>query len=142
MPERIDFNSINYDDLNARQKESYNFQKVSALLADYGYITILLSQDWMGADFIAQHQDGHYLKVQLKVRMTVSKKYENKDIYICFSFKDEWYLIWHDDAVQWLLDNTNLKTNETWKAGGNCDYKVPKLKLIEAHAQLIPQVSP
>ena len=142
MPERIDFNSINYDDLNARQKESYNFQKVSALLADYGYITIWLSQDWLGADFIAQHQDGDYLKVQLKARMTVSQKYLKKGLYICFPFQNNWYLIWHDDAVQWMLDNTNLKTNRTWKARGNCDYEVPNPQLMATHAQLIQPVSP
>ena len=44
---------IKYEDLNARQKETYNFQIVSALFADYGYTTIKLSDDWLGADFIA-----------------------------------------------------------------------------------------
>lgn len=44
------------DDLNARQKENFNFQKVSAVLADYGYVTMRLSDDWQGADFIALHK--------------------------------------------------------------------------------------
>jgi hypothetical protein len=51
----MNFNRILYSNLNSRQKEAFNFQKVSAVLADYGFITIRLSSDWGGADFIAQH---------------------------------------------------------------------------------------
>ena len=49
---------IKYSDLNARQKEVYNFQKVSALLADYGFNCLKPSEDWQGADFLAYHKDG------------------------------------------------------------------------------------
>lgn len=59
------FERVTYDSLNARQQEAYNFQKVSAVLADYGFVTIRLTSDWQGADFIAQHKDGEFLKVQL-----------------------------------------------------------------------------
>ena len=31
---------INYNELNARQQESFNFQKVPAVLADFGYFTM------------------------------------------------------------------------------------------------------
>ena len=33
---------INYKDLNPRQQEAYNFQKVAAVLADYGFVTLRL----------------------------------------------------------------------------------------------------
>jgi hypothetical protein len=76
---------VQYAKLNAWQQESYNFQKVSGVLADYGFTTIRLSDDWQGADFIAQHIDGQqFLKVQLKGRCTLAKKYRGKDLYICF----------------------------------------------------------
>ena len=35
----IKFKRINYNKLTAKQQESYNFQKVSAVLADIGYTT-------------------------------------------------------------------------------------------------------
>jgi len=55
---------IDYVSLNSRQKENFNFQKVSGVLADYGFSTVRLTQDWRGADFIAQHSDGvTFLKV-------------------------------------------------------------------------------
>ena len=66
---------INYNKLNPKQQESYNFQKVSSVLADYGFTTIKLSDDWQGSDFIAQSIDGNtFLKIQLKGRLTLSKK--------------------------------------------------------------------
>ena len=39
----INFALIDYQQLNARQKENYNFLKVSAVLADYGFVTMRLT---------------------------------------------------------------------------------------------------
>ena len=36
------FSKINYKDLNAKAKEMYNFQKISAVLADYGFTKICI----------------------------------------------------------------------------------------------------
>jgi hypothetical protein len=69
--EQLVLSPIDYQRLNSRQKEAYNFQKISAVLADFGYCTIRLSDDWGGADFIAQHIDGSVLKVQLKGRLYI-----------------------------------------------------------------------
>jgi hypothetical protein len=43
------FKRVAYRSLNSRQKEAFNFQKVSAVLADYGFTTIRLTSDWRGA---------------------------------------------------------------------------------------------
>ena len=68
------FTKIEYQKLNARQQETYYFHKVSTVLAEYGFATIKLNDDWANADFIAQHIDGEtYLKVQLKGRLTFAK---------------------------------------------------------------------
>jgi hypothetical protein len=69
---------INYNDLNSKQKENYNYHKVAAALADYGYDSMRLNNDWQGADFIAV-KDDEMLKVQLKGRFTIDKKYIGKD---------------------------------------------------------------
>ncbi len=75
----FDFDLIDYKkDLNARQKENYNFQKISAVLADYGFVTLRLSDDWNGADFIALHKSGESLRVQLKARLSFSRKYPRR----------------------------------------------------------------
>lgn len=89
---------IKYSQLNARQKEDYNFLKISAVLADYGFMSLRVNDDWQGADFIAIHIHGaSILRVQLKGRLTVEKKYKGKDIWIAFPDKGDkregWYLL-------------------------------------------------
>ena len=94
---------ISYADLNARQKEAFNFQDVSFVLANLGCTTIRLSSDWQGADFIAQHLDGTtFLKVQLKGRLCFYKKYMGRDLYICFRSGNDWYLYPHDRLLKEL----------------------------------------
>jgi hypothetical protein len=114
------FQKVDYSDLNARQKENYNFQKVSAILAEYGFVTIRLTDDWEGADFIAKHIGGDYLLVQLKGRIDFRKKYEGKDLYICCPRPDGGcYLYPHDELLKKVSDATDMKTTESWaKAGG------------------------
>jgi len=76
MKKEIVLEKISYFELNAKQQENYNYQKVSAIFADYGFNTLRLSDDWQGADFIAIHINGEdFLKIQLKGRLTFDKKY-------------------------------------------------------------------
>lgn len=114
----VRFEKITYKDLNSRQKENYNFQKVSAVLADYGYVALRLSDDWQGADFIAYHVDGvQSLKVQLKGRLTVDTKYKDKGIWICFNHQEKGvsYLFRHDEFLRWALVNTNISDTKGWE---------------------------
>ena len=39
------FQKIKYSDLNAKAQEMYNFQKIAALLANYGYTSMWLNND-------------------------------------------------------------------------------------------------
>lgn len=88
---------VEYGALNSKQKESYNYQKVSGVLADYGYITYRMHDDYHGADFHAVHINGSVLKIQLKSRVTIHDKYLGKDIYITFRDQQgDWYLYPHD----------------------------------------------
>ena len=107
---------INYSDLNSKQKENYNFHKVAAALADYGYDSMRLNNDWQGADFIAV-KDDEMLKVQLKGRFTIDKKYVGKDIHIAFIEDDIIKMYKHDEAVSSVSDKT--KESDSWKIKGN-----------------------
>lgn len=116
---------IKYEDLNARQQEIYNFQKVSAIFADFGYTTVKLSDDWMGADFIAINFDGsEHMKVQLKGRMTFEKKYMGKDIHICFCDRscEKWYLYPHDETLEHFVKQ--IENTDSWKLKGGYSYPV------------------
>ena len=96
-----EFHRVKYSELPAKAQEAYNYQKASAVLAEHGFVTNLLKYDWNGADFIAQHIDGKWLKIQIKGRLTTKPEYEGKDIYIMFEDKENsnWYLFPHDKLV-------------------------------------------
>ena len=120
-------NKIKYSQLNSKQKENYNFHKIAAVLADYGYNSMRLNDDWQGADFISIHTDGNnMLKVQLKGRFTIDKKYLDKDIYIAF-LEDHLVKIYkHDEAIPLL--NENILNSISWKERGGYSWgKTPKV---------------
>ena len=115
---------INYEDLNAKAKETYNFHKIAAILADYGYNSIWLSNDWNGADFIAVHIDGvSDIKIQLKGGISFAQKYRGKNLYIGFIEQGDLYLYPHDDVLEqvepvisdkkWIEKGTYFQTKIT-----------------------------
>jgi len=114
------FLPITYTTLDARQKENYNFQKVSGVLADYGFSTIRLTADWQCADFIAQHLDGiTFLRIQLKARPSFAKKYLHKDLWIAFPESRGAYLYHHDDVLaQVLATRPAIAETESWQQAG------------------------
>ena len=79
----MEMKKINYRDLNSKEKENYNYHKTASALTDYGYDSMWLNNDWKGVDFISV-KDDEILKVQLKGRFTIDKKYIRKDIHIAF----------------------------------------------------------
>jgi len=116
----VQLDRVEYTELNARQKESYNFQKVAARLADYGFNSIRLTDDWQGADFIAVHINGEtFLKVQLKGRLIIDRKYQGKGIHVAFLHGDELYLYDHDALVRFMEDNAKIGTTSvSWHEQG------------------------
>lgn len=123
----MQLNKVNYNELNAKQKENYNFHKVAAALAEYGYNSMRLNDDWQGADFIAVHIDGkEMLKIQLKGRLTVDEKYlKDEDLYIAFIEDDSIKIYKHIDAVNLMPEKT--KKTESWAQRGGYSWgKTPK----------------
>ena len=129
----ISLKKIQYNDLNSKQQEIYNFQKLAASLADYGFNCMWLNDDWQGADFLAYHKDGNdTLKVQLKGRLTIDKKYQGKDIYMAFPLNGDWYLIYHDSLIEIISDNTKWLLSSSWKSAGGYSSSSPNKDLRAA----------
>ena len=123
------FSRINYKELTARQKENYNFQKISGVLAEYGFVTLRLTDDWENADFIAQNIDGEtLLKVQLKARLTFQQKYIGKSLFIAFPEEEEWYLYPHDEVLDRISEISGLKYSNAWKKSGIRHFKKIPIK--------------
>jgi hypothetical protein len=122
----MELKRIRYASLNSWQKENFNFQKISAVLADYGFVTLRLSDDWQGADFIAQHIDGAtFARVQLKGRLTFDAKYRGKDLWVAFSEGESWYLYPHDEVLAQVLKATRVGSTVSWSGRGG--YAFPRL---------------
>ena len=122
---------ITYDELNSKQKEIHNFQKVAALLADYGFNCIKLDDDWLGADFLAYHKDGTTtLKVQLKARAGISKKYVGKDLYLAFPIDGRWYLLLHDELVSLAAETTSWLQSSSWNEHGEYSAAQPSRRML------------
>jgi len=127
--------AVRYSDLNSKQKEIYNFQKVAAMLADYGFNCIKLADDWQGADFLAYHIDGiQTLRVQLKARATIAKKYEGKNLHMAFPVKSQgaWYLVKHDHLVDLVGEHTNWLETKSWLSEGLYSSTSPNKEMLKA----------
>ena len=124
------FKRVPYSKLNARQQENHNFHKVAAALADFGYTSIRLSDDFNGADFLAMHVDGrHILRIQLKGRLTFHSKYYGKGLHIAFRVGQHIYIYDHDELRQRLTDEgfVERSTSEKWITEGSRSWKnIPK----------------
>jgi len=130
------FNRIPYASLNARQKELFNFQKIAATLADYGFNCMKLSDDWQGADFLAYHVDGTTtLRVQLKSRLAIQKKYCDKNIWMAFPHKGSWYLIEHDRLVEKVGQTTDWLKSSAWSKSRGYSSKSINHALLESLAE-------
>jgi hypothetical protein len=127
---------IDYDRLNSRQKEIFNFQKISGLLADYWFNCITLADDWQGADFLAYHKDGlDTLKIQLKSRLTIDQKYKGKELYVAFPLNSHWYLLEHDTLVEKVGQNTNWLNTDSWVKKGCYHSAAPSALLMQSLAE-------
>ncbi len=122
---KIDLTKISYGELNSKEKENYNYHKVASSLAEYGYDSMRLNNDWNGADFISVKGD-EMIKVQLKSRFTISEKYINKNIWIAFIENGIVYMYDHDLIVKNLTDST--RKSRSWSVNKNySQMPVPKV---------------
>lgn len=111
---------ICYSDLDNKQREAYHYQKVAAILADYGFICTWQNADWHGADFIAVGVQGKVLKVQLKSGgFEINKKYgDYENLWMLFLNCGDWYLIQHKELVDKAGEHTNMLNTKSWKERG------------------------
>jgi hypothetical protein len=121
------FSKINYQELNGKQKENYNYHKIASALAEYGFNLMRLSDDWQGADALACHIDGNtFLKIQIKGRWGLYKKYIGKDIYIAFIEKSTLYCYPHDELLEYPQAKSYLSTKSWLKKGDYHSGNIPK----------------
>ena len=121
---------VEYRNLNSRAKENFNAAKLASLMADYGYNCLRLSDDYNGADLIALREGEDAMHVQLKSRLTLSKQYEDKGLYMAFPVGDDWYILPHDKLVEIASEHGYLDT-PSWQDGGSYSTAKPSAALMQ-----------
>ena len=110
------FTRVSYKELTSRQQENHNFHKVAAALANYGFNSMRITDDWKGADFIAVHIDGEtMLRIQLKSVLSIAKKYLGKNLHIAFPDGDNAYVFPHDEFVEEAEKQEKMTHTDSWK---------------------------
>jgi hypothetical protein len=119
-----------------RAQENYNFHKVASILAEYGFTSMRLTNDWKAADFLAVHLNGEVLKVQLKGRLEFRKLYMGQDIYMCFRRGNAAYLFPHDLLFEQATRLLTFHKTSIWHSSEAYNWSstpVSMLKLLEPY---------
>ncbi len=122
--EELLLKKVRYEDLKSKEKESYNFAKVSGRLADFGFECSAVNSDGHGADMIAYHYlSGALFAIQLKGRPGVYRKYAGKNLWVAFIDWElgELCLYSHDQAVVMFEQSSSARTS-SWMDKGEYHY--------------------
>ncbi|MBT4030131.1 MAG: hypothetical protein HOH31_05035 [Campylobacteraceae bacterium] len=99
--------------LTSNVKIENRFKKVSAKLADHGFRSMWLKEDWQGVDFIASHINGEKtLKIILENNFSLNQNYMNQNIHICFINNNDIYLYPHDLILE---QHISLNSSQDYK---------------------------
>ncbi|MFT4154336.1 hypothetical protein [Parafilimonas sp.] len=71
--------------------------------------------------------------MQLKGRLHFDKKYRDKEIYIAFPYRQDWYLVEHDPMLNVFPDTfkDSMAKSESWQKRGVYNWNVLSPKILE-----------
>ncbi len=131
------FAKVDYQALNSRQREVYNFHHIAARLARYGFASYPIRDDWNGGDMFARNMlSGEALTVQIKSRATFDKKYLDKNLYIGFPLEEAVYIYPHDLVLDRYkaaraARGLPLDDNEAWSRDGLVHWVRPTKEMMD-----------
>jgi hypothetical protein len=109
---------------DGRLIEMANRQEVLSIAMRFGFNAFVPLID-QGIDFILHREtDGRLLKVQLKSRWTIQRKYVGRDLYMAFPFDGTWCIAAHDAMIAWI-EGSQLAESESWRVGGSYSASKP-----------------
>ena len=74
------------------------------------------------------------LRVQLKSRVVISKKYQGKDLHLAFPADGRWYLVPHDKLIVIAAETTPWLRSSSWIRAG--EYSAPRPSRADARSAL------
>lgn len=112
-------------------REVINRNTVVSLALDQGFNAFLPVYDG-GVDFILYREsDGLVLKIQLKGRWMIDRKYFGRDIWMAFPIAGDWYVMPHDTMVA-LAEAEGVTKTASWIDGGAYSKPRPSKATIAA----------
>ena len=121
----------------AEAKPANRERQLCAVLADCGYFTIRLTDDYKGADLIAQREGEEPMMIQLKPAPVIDRKYKG-DLRMAFPVSKahksvgsvgDWCLIQHDDLVS-VFAEMGYTESPSWTEGGGYSTPLPPSKTL------------
>lgn len=92
--------------------------RISPIFLDDGFIPFLPEFD-TGIDLIIyREKDDLTIKLQLKSRWTINRKYLGRNLAIAFPSDEGFYLAPHDALFAFSKDNTNYLKTQSWLVSG------------------------
>ena len=139
----------NYLQMSNKEQEAYHAALLKSEIAIRGYVAVDTPTDKHAADLVAfrpENPSRTALWIQLKSRLTIDKRYTDKDLYIAFPEKPgnagtDWFIYPHDDFVDFCNEEGKWVTNE-WCWGVHGSYtsiSIPKWALIWLEQWRIPK---
>lgn len=122
-------------------REVINRNTVVSLALEQGFNAYLPVFDG-GVDFILHREarenepggKAETRKIQLKGRWTIGKKYIGRDIWIAFPVGTDWYLMPHDEMLEFARSYTKALEAVSWTEGGVYSWPKPS-KAMMAHCK-------
>ena len=110
--------------------EVINRNIVVTLLLQHGYNVFLPVYD-DGIDFIVHRRsDDRILKVQLKSRWTIDRKYKGRGIWVAFPYRGDWYLVPHETLME--TAPAGVLNSRSWIDGGKYSNAAPSVSTMAA----------
>ncbi len=109
-----------------------NCQKISAVLADYGFNCIRSADNRNSTDLLVLHMpSGNMLPSLLKSRLTLAGKYGGKGLWMAFPFSEDRYLPGHDRLRDIVGERTPALENKSWQQDVLLSSSAPTTDLLE-----------
>jgi hypothetical protein len=106
------------DNFSSQFTEARNRSRLDDLMLGKGFVPYHPALD-TGVDVIYYHEVAdEILKVQLKSRATMDKKYIGRGILVAFPDDTDWYIYDHDAFVDHAVGNYVDPTTKSWSENG------------------------
>ena len=113
---------VPYEDLDLSQRKNFNYRKITRILSKHGFRCFREPNSTRGVDFVAVRDSGETLRVNLKARWMIDKRYLESGLHIVFPSVDGdhggCYMLPHDELVDLIGEHCEYLNSPSWRVRG------------------------